>query len=160
MSSSALPDIAAPLTRFTPGILLAISLGAILGALGRESLAAVANGPAPHSFPWGTLIANISGAFLLGLFATYIDRVIKHPLFRAFWEIGLIRSFTTLSTFSLEGIHMVEAREWESFLPYVVISVLGGLLAVFLGDRLGQSISLSSGLVEEPDVRERVEKEI
>ena len=55
---------------------------------------------------------------------------------------------------------MVEAREWESFLPYVVISVLGGLLAVFLGDRLGQSISLSSGLVEEPDVRERVEKEI
>ena len=147
-------------TSLTPGILIAIAIGAVLGALGRETLAFFANGPQPHSFPWGTLIANLSGAFLLGLFATYLDRIIKHGLFRPFWEIGFIRSFTTLSTFSLEGIRMTEAREWENLLPYIAVSVLGGLLAVFLGDRLGSTLSASQGLKEDLEVRDRVEDEL
>lgn len=160
VSASTLPHVTRPMTPFTPGVLLAISIGAVLGAVCRESLAAVANGPEPHSFPWGTLIANLSGAFLLGLFATYLDRTIRHAFFRPFWEIGFIRSFTTLSTFSLEGVRMMEAQEWESLFPYLAVSVLGGLLAVFMGDRLGQSISASLGLPEKPDARERVEEEI
>lgn len=160
MAASTHLNVTKPTTPLTLGVLIAISLGAVLGALGRESLAFVANGPEPHSFPWGTLIANLGGAFLLGLFATYADRLIRHELFRPFWEIGLIRSFTTLSTFSLEGIRMTEAREWDALFPYLAVSVLGGLLAVFLGDRLGTVISASRGLTEEPEVRDRVEGEI
>jgi CrcB protein len=147
-------------TSLTPGILVAIAIGAVLGALAREALAFFANSPEPQAFPWGTLIANLSGAFLLGLFATYLDRIISHALFRPLWEIGFIRSFTTLSTFSLEGIRMTEAREWENLFPYVAVSVLGGLLAVFLGDRLGSALSASQGLKEDLDVRDRVEGEL
>ena len=160
MSTNTLPTFEKSSTLFTPGVVIAISIGAVLGAIARESLAFVANGPEPHSFPWGTLIANLGGAFLLGLFATYVDRLIRHKLFRPFWEIGFIRSFTTLSTFSLEAIRMTEAREWESLLPYLAVSVLGGLLAVFLGDRLGDAISTSRGMIPNPATRERVEKEI
>ena len=157
-------QVPSPITKndslLTPGVLIAIALGAVAGAIGREALASFANGHGPHSFPWGTLMTNLGGAFLLGLFATYLDRIIQHALFRPFWEIGFIRSFTTLSTFSLEGIRMTEAREWNILLPYVGISILGGLLAVFLGDRLGSVISASQGLGEDPEARDRVESEL
>lgn len=144
----------------TPGLIFAIVMGAALGALGRETLAGWANGPAAHSFPWGTLAANLAGAFLLGLFATYLDRLIRHHLFRPFWEIGFIRSFTTLSTFSLESIRMLEAQAWYAFFPYVVISVLGGLLLVYLGDQLGSKLTTARGGKIHTETRERVEREI
>ena len=116
----------------TPGILVAIAIGAVLGALSREGLAFFANSPEPQAFPWGTLIANLSGAFLLGLFATYLDRIISHALFRPLWEIGFIRSFTTLSTFSLEGIRHVCIFHNE-LLHCNVHPKLGEMTAINLG---------------------------
>jgi len=159
--SAALPQTSKKSTTpLTFGLIIAISLGAALGALTRESLALLANGPQPHSFPWGTLGANLGGAFLLGLFATYVDRLIKYDLFRPFWEIGFIRSFTTLSTFSLESVRMIEVQAWEIFFPYMAISVLGGLLLIFLGDRLGAFVSTRYGMRPRADIRDRVETEI
>jgi CrcB protein len=159
--SAALPQtLNKSIQPLTLGLILAIAFGAALGALARESLALLANGPQAHSFPWGTLGTNLGGAFLLGLFATYVDRLIQHDLFGPFWEIGFIRSFTTLSTFSLESVRMVEARAWETLFPYIVLSVLGGLLLIFLGDRFGQFISNRRGLPPRSHVRDRVETEL
>lgn len=144
---------------FSPHLALAIVVGAALGALGRETVGFLANGSSAHDFPWGTLIANLSGAFLLGILATYIDKLIRHDLFKPFWEIGFVRSFTTLSTFSLEGVRMLQAEAWGNFFPYVIVSVLGGLLAVFLGDQLGTRLTLAKGKKLDTQRRDRVEKE-
>jgi len=154
------PNSAAYHWPLTPGLILAIVVGAALGALGRETLGWLVNGPEPHSFPLGTLGANLSGAFLLGLFATYLDRLIRNEFFRPFWEIGFVRSFTTLSTFSLEAVRMVEAQAWGNFLPYVAISVLGGLLLVFLGERLGTTLGIKSGHDVDIETMGRVEREL
>ena len=160
MNETSTPTGALARWPLTPRLILAIAIGAALGALGREALALLANGNQPHEFPWGTLIANLSGAFLLGLLATYLDGLIRHTLFRPFWEIGFVRSFTTLSTFSLEGVRMLEAEAWGNFIPYVTGSVLGGLLAVFLGDRLGSRLARASGRRPDSKTRDRVEHEI
>lgn len=160
-----MPDVSSPSSAanywpLTPSFILAIVVGAALGALGRETLGWLANGPEPHSFPWGTLGANLSGAFLLGLLATYLDKLIQHEFFRPFWEIGFVRSFTTLSAFSLEAVRMLEAQAWGNFLPYVAISVLGGLLLIFLGDRLGARLSIASGYEADIETQDRVEREL
>ena len=144
----------------TPGVVIAISLGAAFGSLGREGLALLFNATGTGSFPWGTLVANLTGAFLLGLMATCIDRLIRHRLFRPFWEIGVVRSYTTLSTFSLESIALLEAKAWTAFIPYVAVSVFGGLLCIWLGDRLGTRLSLEEGTPVDTKERDRVEEEI
>lgn len=160
MNETSTPTRAQAYWPLTPSLTLAIVMGAVLGALGRETLGVLANGSQSYDFPWGTLIANLSGAFLLGLLATHLDSLIRHNLFRPFWEIGFVRSFTTLSAFSVEGLRMLEAEAWGNFFPYVIGSVLGGLLAVFLGDRLGSVLSRASGRTLDSERRDRVEHEL
>lgn len=142
-----------------PPVLIAIALGAAVGALGRETVAALLN---PHldsgGFPLGTLVANLSGAFLLGLMATWIDGLIRHRLFRPFWESGLIRSYTTLSTFSLEGLSLIEREAWGVFVTYALLSIGGGLFCISMGERLGTSIAAKHGVDVDDDRRDRVEE--
>ncbi|MCH2173911.1 CrcB family protein [Myxococcota bacterium] len=139
---------------------LVISVGAALGALAREVLGVLANGVSAQVMPWGTLGANLAGAFLLGLMATHFDARFRHALFRPFWEIGFIRSFTTMSTFSLQSIRMLEMGAWEVLLPYVLLSVLGGLIAVWFGEVLGRDLSRRRGTVIDSSRRDEVEREL
>ena len=144
-----------------PGVLIAIALGAATGALGRETVCALLN---PHlesgGFPLGTLVANLSGAFLLGLMATWLDRLIRHDLFRPFWESGLIRSYTTLSTFSLEGLSLIEQAAWGVFVTYALLSIGGGLFCISMGERLGRSIASARGIEVDDERRDRVEESL
>ena len=55
---------------------------------------------------------------------------------------------------------MLEAQAWGNFLPYVAISVLGGLLLIFLGDRLGARLSIASGYEADIETQDRVEGEL
>ena len=110
--------------------------------------------------PLGILLANLGGAFLLGLFATWIDGVIRHHVFRPFWEAGFVRSFTTLSTFSLQSIVLIEAGAWGTFIPYVAISVVGGLILIWCGERLGAFFVARGGGSVDVDERTRVEEEL
>ncbi len=155
--STSLPLDAALKRDLQPDVLILIMIGGALGALLRELFALWFTGAANTAFPWGILIANLSGAFLLGLFATWIDGLIQHHLFRPFWEIGFVRSFTTMSTLSLQSIVLIEAGAWTVFAPYLAISVTGGLFLFWLGERLG--LSIAKGAVGETD-RTRVEEEL
>ena len=140
-----------------PNVLTTIMIGGALGALFRELLSFWFTGTATTAFPLGTLAANLSGAFLLGLFATWIDGLIRHHLFRSFWEIGFVRSFTTMSTLSLQSIVLIEAGAWGVFAPYIALSVIGGLIFFWSGERLGLWIGKAS--VVKTD-RARVEQEL
>ena len=86
------------------------------------------------SFPWGTLTVNITGSFLIGVFAEVIARKFGASAeMRVFLITGILGGYTTFSAFSLDAITLFERGEPVTALIYVVSSVLLSALAVFVG---------------------------
>jgi CrcB protein len=93
------------------------------------------------TFPYANLIINVSGSFLLGLLAElFNDRVLVSPETRAMLLTGVLGGYTTFSSFSYETFSLVRDGEWFRAALNATGSVLLGLIAVWLGVRLAQSI--------------------
>lgn len=92
---------------------LAISLGAVLGANARylvSRLAATAIGP---SFPYGTLLVNVTGSLVVGFFMAWTsERVLLDPRWRLLVVIGFCGAFTTFSSFAFETMAYFEQGQW------------------------------------------------
>jgi fluoride exporter len=119
--------------RFHPGVLAVIALGGAAGTLAR---AAVANAlPAPsHAFPWATLAVNLIGSLAVGLVVVAaLERVAPSRYFRPLLGTGLCGGLTTFSTFAVETDLLVKAGRVGVAAVYVVVSVIGGLVAVRIG---------------------------
>jgi len=127
----------------TPDLLInagAVALGALGGGPARlfvtELVAArLPVGRAFSSFPWGTLIVNVSGALLIGMLAAYAQ---AHALDgqSAAWLLlatGVLGSYTTVSSFSLQTHALVRDREPIQALAYIASSVVLCVLAAGLG---------------------------
>jgi CrcB protein len=62
-------------------------------------------------FPYGTLVINVTGSFILGFFLTLItERIVVHPYWRLFFAIGFLGAYTTFSTFTFESLALVQGR--------------------------------------------------
>lgn len=124
----------------TPSILIAVGLGAALGSVARfgASMAALnALGPA---YPWGTLVVNVVGSFLIGLYATLTEpgaRYRPSPATRQFVLAGFCGGFTTFSIFSLESLLLLQRGTLALFVVHVLASLLLWLLAVWMGSGVG-----------------------
>ncbi len=97
-----------------------------------------------ETFPWGTLVVNVVGSFLIGAVAvtTGADgRLLVPPEWRAFIMIGVFGGFTTFSSFSLQTLTLVQDGEWGRALLNIGLSVLLCLLGVWLGATLGNLIN-------------------
>ena len=113
---------------------LLIGIGGFLGANARYLVAGWVTERLGRSFPYGTLIINISGSFILGLFlGLHSDRLLVHENWRLFFAIGFLGAYTTFSTFSFESLALLQ--EGSSFLALanMVGSVLLGVLAALAG---------------------------
>jgi fluoride exporter len=121
-------------------IALLIVFGAV-GTLARYGLQGLVQERTGSSFPFGTLVVNLLGCFLLGGIMEY---ALAHVTIPPEWRIGITTgffgAFTTFSTFSWETTRMLEDGEWTRASAYVLASVIGGLAAVFLGIRLVERI--------------------
>jgi CrcB protein len=117
----------------------AISLGAIAGALCRYYIGAWFAQLFGTAIPYGTLLINISGCFVMGFFATLsLERAIAiHPDVRLLVTTGFLGSYTTFSTYALDMARLLE-HSWESNLLYCSGSVALGLLALQLGIALAK----------------------
>ncbi|MDW7709434.1 MAG: fluoride efflux transporter CrcB [Deferrisomatales bacterium] len=115
------------------GNLLALVLGAAIGAWGRYALAGWVSRAAETAFPWGTLVVNLAGCLAIGLTWGLGERLLWPPAFRVFLFVGVLGSFTTFSTFGLETLHLLRAAEYGRAAWYVLGSNLGGLGLVWLG---------------------------
>src|SRR5512142_713754 len=91
------------------------------------------------TFPYGTLVVNIAGCFLIGfLMAFFEERFVVQPLLRVFLTIGILGGFTTFSTFSYETVALLREGSLTSGLMNMAFSLGGCLLATMLGSVLGK----------------------
>ena len=93
------------------------------------------------SFPCGILIVNLLGCFLLGTIGQYgLNHLSISPDLRIGLTTGLMGGFTTFSTFGWDSVRMLEQGEWQRALLYIGASVIGGLVTMMLGMRLGDTL--------------------
>lgn len=113
--------------------ILAVSLGAALGALSRWGLSAGLNHVFP-SLPPGTLLANLLGGYLVGLaVALFASRPELPAEWRLFVITGFLGGLTTFSTFSAEVVHALQAGRTGWALATVATHVLGSLALTLAG---------------------------
>ena len=121
--------------------LIAIAAGGALGAIFRFWLSTATYSMLGRGFPYGTLLVNILGSFLMGMATVLlIERLAVSAEWRAAILIGLLGAFTTFSTFSMETYNLViDGAVFKAALN-VLASVILCLLAVWLGIVLGRQI--------------------
>ncbi|MEO8145475.1 MAG: fluoride efflux transporter CrcB [Betaproteobacteria bacterium] len=114
-------------------MILAVAAGGALGSVARFLVGIGATRLFGLAFPWGTLLVNIAGSFLIGvlveLFALKLDLPQEA---RGFLTVGICGGFTTFSTFSLDAYVLIERGDWWLAAGYVVGSValsIGALIA-------------------------------
>ena len=119
-----------------------VGVGGFTGAIARYVIdGVVADLTQASAFPWGTLVVNLSGAFLLGVLTTVIvDRAALPAELRGPVLIGFIGAYTTFSTFMLESWRLVEAGSYGLAVMNLAGSVGLGLAAVFAGLVIGRAI--------------------
>jgi len=119
--------------------LLIVATGGALGAVLRYMLSALIG--AHLLFPWATLAINIAGSFAIGIvWGGFGHAEWFQQWGRLLLVIGVLGGFTTFSAFSLETLMLMQGGRWIAGTAYVSASVIGCLLSVFVGERLGQSI--------------------
>ncbi|MBQ9637354.1 MAG: fluoride efflux transporter CrcB [Prevotella sp.] len=113
--------------------ILFVGAGGFLGSAARFLISELMRG-AGRGFPWATLCANLLGCLLIGLFYGIANRTTglsANTLL--FLTTGFCGGFTTFSTFSKEGLSLLQTGSYGAFLAYVLASVVVGLMAVALG---------------------------
>jgi fluoride exporter len=121
---------------------LAVAAGGALGSVARFWLAAAMTTLTGARFPWGTLLINVLGSFLIGLIAALTvtpGRIGMHPDLRIFLMVGVCGGFTTFSAFSLQTLELLQAGDGWPAAGYVLGSVAGCLGAVWCGWLIGKA---------------------
>jgi fluoride exporter len=118
---------------------LIISVGAILGANARYWLGGWAAERFGTTFPYGTLIINLTGSLILGFFITLVtERFLADPRWRLLVAIGFLGAYTTFSTYTYESVNMIlKGQVWLGLLDLFGSSILGAV-AVTAGILLGR----------------------
>src|SRR6202790_4233314 len=114
-----------------------IALFGAVGTLARYGLQGLVQVRTGGTFPYGTLLVNLSGCFFLGLIAQFtINRMVISPDWRVAIAVGFFGGYTTFSSFGWETAKMLEDGEWLPATTYVAASVVVGLLLSVAGIRL------------------------
>ncbi len=113
--------------------LLVIAAGGSLGALARFGLSSFIQQSTNEVFPWGTLIVNLGGSFMVGLLVELFDVAVIPSAWRSFLTIGFLASFTTFSTLTLETVNLFRDGEVRIGALNLIMSNVGGVLFVAFG---------------------------
>ena len=127
---------------------LAVAAGGAIGTVGRYFLSGVVANAFGETFPWGTLIINVTGSFVIGLFAVLTGpdgRYLVGSVTRQFVMIGLCGGYTTFSSFSIQTLNLVRDGEWLYAGWNIIGSVILCLLFVWIGAALGGEINQLKG---------------
>ena len=109
-----------------------VALGGAVGAMARYGVNISATHVFGHGFPWGTLIVNILGSFLMGVAIVKFSQIHISQEFKTMIITGFLGAFTTFSTFSLDAVTLWERGEMLHAFLYVTASVIISISALFL----------------------------
>jgi CrcB protein len=113
-----------------------VALGGALGSVARFALSGFVADRIGATFPWDTLLVNVTGSFVIGFYATLTGpdgRVFASSNSRQFFMIGICGGYTTFSSFSLQTLNLARDGEWLQAGGNTVGSVVACLVAVWLG---------------------------
>ena len=114
--------------------ILIVFLGGGAGSIIRYVISQTFDHP-KYSFPWPTLLANFLGCLIIGIL---LGLTIRNDSARSelylFAVVGFCGGLTTFSTFSAESLHLIKSGNILSFFIYAVLSIIGGLSAVVMGN--------------------------
>ena len=127
-----------------------VAIGGALGSVSRYWLSGFVAARFGETFPWGTLVINVTGSFVIGIFAALaipegrMDS--QSRLFATqFLMIGVCGGYTTFSSFSLQTLNLLREREWLYAGGNVILSVTLCMIAVWLGYLLGSTFTSMKG---------------
>ena len=116
---------------------LIVGLGGAVGSMLRYAVQKFFQAQTAAAFPTGTLLVNIAGCFLIGILWSLVSRSLTwNDEMKLLLMTGFCGGFTTFSAFTLEGIGLLKENRTVLFVIYLTVSVLGGLLATFIGIRI------------------------
>ncbi len=114
-------------------------LGGFIGSASRFWISSVTYRILGQDFPYGTLLVNVVGAFLIGfLMAVFEERFLVSPNLRIFLTIGVLGGFTTFSTFSYETVSLLREGSYLTGTANILYSLLNCLGATWFGGVIGK----------------------
>lgn len=121
-------------------VIAVIIFGAV-GSLIRFLLSRYVNELLPKNFPWGILVVNVSGCFIIGFLAVFlVGRFELNAFWRAGIFVGFLGGYTTFSSFSLDTISLLQAQNYSAGIINIAASLLFSLLATTVGILLGRTL--------------------
>lgn len=127
-----------------------VAIGGALGSVGRFWINGMVSRSFGETFPWGTMIINVSGSFIIGVIAALAlpEGRLDSPS-RAFvtqlFMIGICGGYTTFSSFSLQTLNLINDGEWLRAGANILLSVVLCLVGVWLGHLCGLMFSSMKG---------------
>jgi CrcB protein len=127
-----------------------VAIGGALGSMARYGLGGLVSDKFGQSFPWGTLVINVTGSFIIGILGALTapegkmnpqSRVLATQLLMT----GLCGGYTTFSSFSLQTLNLLRDREWLYAGGNILLSVMLCMTAVWLGYLLGNMFNAMKG---------------
>jgi fluoride exporter len=122
--------------------MLFVGIGGIFGAITRFLLGKWITNKTPGTIPFGTWFINLSGSFVLGLFAVLHMGMVMPDWAWFLLGTGFLGAYTTFSTFGYETIQMLQNRENKKACFYVVSSVLLGVFFAWVGGVIGNIFTI------------------
>ena len=127
-----------------------VALGGAIGSVARFGIGGIVSDKFGQSFPWGTLVVNVSGSFLIGLFgALAAPEGRLNPQSRIFAAqflmYGICGGYTTFSSFSWQTLQSLQDRQWLYAGGNILMSVVFCMAAVWLGWLLGSMVNSMKG---------------
>jgi fluoride exporter len=127
-----------------------VTIGSAIGGLLRYAITRLTI-PISQGVPWGTVLINVLGSFIIGYFGTLTLQTGRYPAsdnMRLFVMVGLCGGFTTFSSFSLQTFDLMRSGSWGKALANVVVSVVLCVAAVGAGHMLAYRSNPQVAIVE------------
>lgn len=116
-----------------------VFLGAGVGGVARFGVGHLLARPA-GTFPWATLLVNVSGSLLITFFAGMMETKGLSSQWQALLTVGFCGGYTTFSALSYETLALIQSGHWDRALAYTIASVVLCVLAAFAGLQLGATL--------------------
>lgn len=127
---------------------LYVALGGALGSVARYAVSGTIARSTSEIFPWGTLTANVSGCFVIGLFAILTGpdgRILVAPDFRQFFMVGVCGGYTTFSSFGLQTLALAKDGDFTRASANIAASLVLCFAGVYLGSVAGGYLNQIKG---------------